>query len=69
MNNKYAKITIYDLDGEATTTYLEPLSLEHISIVLEDEFMDADEGTQVEMTIVEMSPEEYASARELEGYV
>ncbi len=67
--NKYAKIEIYDEQGDMVQEYYEPLTIENIMVALETELLeDAEVGQKAIISIVEMSEEDYNAIADSEGY-
>ena len=66
---KYVKIQKFDEEGDIVIELYEPLSIEHLTVVIEDEFItDAEAGQQLVLTVVEMSKEEYETISANSGY-
>jgi hypothetical protein len=66
---KYARIQKFDEDGDLTNEFFELLTIEHLSIALEDELIDtAEQGESMVITVVEMEEEEYKAIAEANGY-
>lgn len=66
---KYAKIQRFDDNGDLTIEFIEPLTLEHLSVAIEEELLDdAEHGESLVITVVEMDEDEYKAIADADGY-
>jgi hypothetical protein len=66
---KFAVINLLDADGELKESFVEPLSMDYIGLVIDDAFSDGlEHGEQIVITAVEGDEEDYLEARVREGY-
>lgn len=67
--NTYVKIEKQDEYGETISVGIEPLSIQHIGVALEEALIEEGEvGQSVVLTLVEMSAEAYKEYERENGY-